>query len=885
LVRGSAIQIHPLVCTAFNADFDGDQMAVHVPLSRAAQDEARQLMMSSRNILSPADGSPIISPSKDMVLGCYYLTEMQEGMRGEGKVFADFEDAITALEHGAVDLHARVKLRITAAEFPIPAGEAPDPAVLETTAGRILLNNALPMGLRFVNERMDKGGLKRLIAAVFYNTGVDETVRVADQIKELGMRWATRSGVTMSIGDLVVPAVKRTVLTETNAKVASINTNFAEGLITEQERYGLTVQSWTDAMSRVSASVTEALDRRGPVYMMGESGAAKGNFDQIRQIAGMRGLMSDPSGRIIEMPVRSNFREGLSVLEYFISTHGARKGLADTALRTADSGYLTRRLVDVAQDVMVTEIDCGTPHGTVVRAAAPGEVADSVGSRCFGRVTLEPVVHPTTGEVLVEAGATIDRNLASAIDKGKVLQVHVRSVMQCRARRGICQMCYGLDLGRNELVALGTAVGIIAAQSIGEPATQLTMRTFHLGGIAAGTDIVQGLPRVEELFEARVPKGVALASDLNGTVEIHQDGDQLRIKVVSAHIREHEIPLGKDQVAVVASGDKVTRDQIVAVPRAQAEDPLQRKSRTKSKIVNKRLLAKVAGDGLVAVADGTVEVREGLILLRKEVEESVEYPTSSAAELRVQNGQFVSKGDQLTEGPLNPQDILRLRGRDAVQRYIVDEVQKVYRIVGVAVNDKHIEVIVRQMLRRISVDASGDTELLPGKLVDQFVFEAANRAMRTESKKPATGHWVLLGVTKASLNNESFLAAASFQDTTRVLTEAVVEGRVDHLYGLKENVIIGKLIPAGSGWQHYADKALADQQAAAGVLTEDGSAAMLNAPRGAELGLDVDEDEDEDEDEAEDGEEALSGGRLAAEIGVPNALDDVVATPESGSGP
>ena len=845
LVTGSAIQIHPLVCTAFNADFDGDQMAVHVPLSRAAQDEARFIMKSTLNVLSPADGSPIIAPTKDMVLGAYYLTEMVDGAKGEGRVYADLADASLAYEHGVVDLHAKIKLRVTSTDFPLDGDEPADPGFIETTAGRVIFNAALPRHLRFVNERLDKGGLRRVLAGAFFASGIEATAEIADRIKTIGMHWATRSGVTMGVSDLVIPPVKREVLEDANSVVAGIEHNFAEGFITDDERYSLTVKKWTEAMETVTASVPQHLDRMGPVYMMGNSGAAKGNFDQIRQISGMRGLMSDPTGRIIEMPVRANFREGLSVLEYFISTHGARKGLADTALRTADSGYLTRRLVDVAQDVIVMGEDCGATAGDHIVTGDPSEVEGSVGDRSFGRFTLSVVAHPETGEVIVPADEVIDSTMSQVIEEVGVEDVHVRSVSQCRNARGVCQRCYGMDLARHEVVEEGAAVGIIAAQSMGEPATQLTMRTFHLGGVAMGTDIVQGLPRVEELFEARMPKGVAVMSDLDGTAEIVEEDDQLTIRVISAHVHEEIYELGKGLVPIVEDGDTVAKDATLALPKEHAEDLLARKAKSKSNTISKRALAPVADTGPRATADGVVSVKKGQIVLRSQSEETAEYRVSAAAQVYVRNGELVSKGEQLTAGPLNPQDILRLRGREALQRYVVEQVQSVYRIVGVAVNDKHIEVIVRQMLRRVSVEMPGDTELLPGTLVDGHLFDAANEKAIEEGNRPATAHWVLLGVTKASLNNESFLAAASFQDTTRVLTEAVVDGKTDYLHGLKENVIIGKLIPAGTGWKRYNEDPLltSDGAAADQLVDENGgseaeeAAAEIRAAGGSAPGL------------------------------------------------
>ena len=806
LVRGSAIQIHPLVCTAFNADFDGDQMAVHVPLSRVAQEEAREIMMSTRNILSPSDGAPIISPTKDMVLGCYYLTETKDSALGEGKSFAGFEDAVLAYEHGAVDLQAKIKIRVTPEDFPVEEVGRGDESFVETSVGRIMLNQALPRELRFVNERLDKRGLSRVIEGVFYTAGMDATSDVADQFKTLGMLWATKSGVTVGIWDLQIPEVKKDVLAKTNAAVGVVKDNFDKGLITDAERYQLTVKNWTDAMAEVSSSVETNLDPMSPVFMMGNSGAAKGNFDQIRQISGMRGLMANPTGAIIEMPVRANFREGMSVLEYFISTHGGRKGLADTALRTADSGYLTRRLVDVAQDVIVMGDDCGSTGGVPVEPDPDG-VLNSVGTRCFGRFPAEPIVNPDTGEIVIPVGTLIDHILVKQIDEAGVLSALVRSPMTCANARGVCQMCYGMDLARHELVAEGAAVGIIAAQSMGEPATQLTMRTFHLGGIATveGLDVVAGLPRVEELFEARVPKGVAVMSDLDGTIEIVEDDDQVRVRVVSSHVRDYEEHLGKGMVPIVEDGDLVASGATLALPREVAEELLERKSKSKSNTISKRALAKVSDAGISAPAEGVVEIKKSKIVLRSEVEDVSEYPISSAAEILVQSGQLVRKGDQITEGALNPQDILRLRGREALQKYIVHEVQKTYGMVGVAVNDKHIEIIIRQMLRREVVDLAGDTDFLPGTLVDRSVFTERNEEVRDGGGRVATSHSVLLGVTKASLNNESFLAAASFQDTTRVLTEAVVEGKTDNLHGLKENVIIGKLIPAGSGWDRKND--------------------------------------------------------------------------------
>ncbi len=892
LVRGSAIQIHPLVCTAFNADFDGDQMAVHVPLSRAAQDEAREIMKSTRNILSPADGTPIITPTKDMVLGCYYLTEMADGRKGEGKKFATFADAVLAYEHGAVDLHAKIQVRVTPEDFPVDEPGRGDQAFLETTAGRVMLNQALPRRLRPVNERLEKNGLRRVIEAVFYSEGLDATGDVTDRIQTLGMEWATRSGVTMGTWDLEIPSDKPKILADTHASVDKIEDYFAQGLLTDTERYAETVKTWLDATAKVSSEVEKTFDELSPVYMLGNSGAAKGDFDQIRQITGMRGLMSDPTGKIIETPVRANFREGMSVLEYFISTHGGRKGLTDTALRTAESGYLTRRLVDVAQDVIITGDDCGTEAGIPVEAGSADEVLGTVGERCFGRYPAEPIVDPATGEILAPLGTLIDHDLSQAIDRANVEYAEMRSPMTCANPRGLCRTCYGMDLARHELVVEGAAVGVIAAQSMGEPATQLTMRTRHLGGVVAGVDIVdteQGLPRVQELFEVRRPKGVAVISDIEGTVEIVEEDEQRRVRVTSAHVHDYTYPLdvrltpivgdgaeveqgaqlalpdhlaadppaletaaagsyplakaagmvevrddrivvraeaaeGAEETAVsehlldvrltpiVDEGAEVERGTPLALPPELAEDLLARKARSKTKTISKRALTKVAGAGVTAEAAGVVSLRDGHIVLRAEEREQNEFPISPATNLLVRNGEHVEAGQQLTEGALNPHDILELRGPEALQQYIVKEVQRVYRMVGVAVHDKHIEVIIRQMLRRDMVDHPGDTGFLPGELVDRAVLAERNREAAEDGKQQAASHPVLLGVTKASLSNESFLAAASFQDTTRVLTEAVVEGKTDSLHGLKENVIIGKLIPAGTGWARYHGPVLEDSE-------------------------------------------------------------------------
>ncbi|MBE3576797.1 MAG: DNA-directed RNA polymerase subunit beta' [Limnochordales bacterium] len=707
LVEGRAIKIHPLVCQAYNADFDGDQMAVHVPLSAEAQAEARILMLSTHNLLLPASGRPVAVPTQDMVIGCYYLTLEKEGAKGEGRYFKDTDEVYLAYAHGEVDLHARVKIRMVGGGF------------LETTPGRLFFNEVLPPDMEYINQVMGKSDLSKLVDRLYHRYGSVQTAEVLDRIKELGFRYATRSGTTISIDDLMVPEEKKEILEEAEKQVAQIEQQHRMGLLSADERYQQICDVWTRAKEQVTKKLQQRLGKFNPVYMMANSGA-RGNWSQLSQLAGMRGLVADPTGRTIEIPITANFREGLTVLQYFISTHGTRKGLADTALRTADSGYLTRRLVDVAQDVIVREEDCGTTAGIPVRALVDegGDVIEPLSERITGRMTAAPVIDPRTGEVLAPANTMIDENLAVRIEEAGIEEIRIRSVLTCETRYGVCARCYGRNLATGGMVEVGEAVGIIAAQSIGEPGTQLTMRTFHTGGVAQ-EDITAGLPRVEELFEARKPKGQAVISEISGTVRIDEDRGTRKVTVV--------------------------------------------------------------GD------DGS----------------EVSYPVSYAARLRVQAGDRVEAGDPLTEGPLNPHDILRVKGPEAVQVYLVQQVQAVYRSQGVDINDKHIEVIVRQMMRKVRVEDPGDTRLLPGSLVDRFEFREENERVKQQGGKPAEGRPVLLGITKASLATESFLSAASFQETARVLTDASIKGRVDPLIGLKENVIIGKLIPAGTGMSRY----------------------------------------------------------------------------------
>ncbi|MBI3743974.1 MAG: DNA-directed RNA polymerase subunit beta' [Chloroflexi bacterium] len=820
LIEGSAIQIHPLVCAAFNADFDGDQMAVHVPLSRAAVLEAKRLMLSTNNMLSPSSGEPVVAPTLDMVLGCYYLTNSRAKVKGEGHKFANADEARLHYDLGAIDLQAEIEIKgIRGHE-----GEW-----LKTTVGRVLFNDVVPAeaNVRYRNETMDKPKLKELVAECFHALGNEGTAKVLDSIKRLGFRFATRSGATIAINDIQVPEVKPQILAGADKKIKDIERQYQRGLITDEERYRQAVAIWTDASAQMEKIIKDRLPMFGSVYMMATSGA-KGNITQIKQMAGMRGLMTDPRGKIIELPIRASFREGLSVLEYFISTHGARKGLADTALRTADSGYLTRRLIDVAQDVIVMSEDCGAVQGTWVTDMPHKALRGAFKDRFIGRYAAAPLVNPVTGEVLIETNNEIDEKAAGtyvealhqyrldALKKAKVPaddlkiaaanwveavkyltqkksipevqaketigeelhRVYVRSPLTCELVRGVCARCYGRSLARGRLVEEGEAVGIIAAQSIGEPGTQLTMRTFHTGGVA-GVDITSGLPRVEELFEARSPKGAAIIAETDGQVEFSEgpDGRVVTIVHTETYSDEYEVPKGH---RVLIEDGSVVEVGTVLARRVDKDEDDKGAQPIKSSIA------------------GTAKVVKKTITVSAVEKEERRYAVPAAARILVETGQQVRAGEQLTEGPVNPQDILRILGRDAVQDYMLEEVQKVYRAQGVAINDKHIEIVVRQMLRKVRVDDAGDADLLPSQLLDRFAFEEVNAKVVSEGGAPATAQPVLLGVTKASLNTESFLAAASFQETTRVLTEAAVSGAIDRLLGPKENVIIGRLIPARS---------------------------------------------------------------------------------------
>jgi len=795
LVEGRAIRLHPLVCTAYNADFDGDQMAIHVPLSAEAQAEARLLMLAAHNILNPKDGKPVVTPSQDMVLGCYYLTLEKEGVLGEGKVFADPAEAMAAYENGLISLHARIALPVKSLGK-TTFTEQQQRALMVTTVGKLIFNEIFPAEMPYINtptkenltkgvpevyfiyekgtdvreyvkqlpdvEAVKKGFLGTIIGECFRRFGTTRTAIILDRIKELGFRYSTKAGLTIAVSDIIVPESKKEILANAEKEVEKVLRQYRRGLITEEERYNRVISIWSKAKDDLTESLMESLGKENSIYMMAHSGA-RGSVSQIAQLAGMRGLMANPSGRIIEMPIKSNFREGLTVLEYFISTHGARKGLADTALRTADSGYLTRRLVDVAQDVIVREEDCGTDRGLWVSAIWEGsELIESLYDRIVGRNSFQTIRHPQTGEVLVKRNQMITEELAEQIVNLGIEKVYIRSVLTCRSHHGVCKLCYGRNLATGTQVEIGEAVGIIAAQSIGEPGTQLTMRTFHSGGVA-GDDITQGFPRIQELFEARNPKGQATITEIGGVVR---------------DIRE------------VRDGREI----------------------------------EVAGETETKV-----------------------YTVSYGSRLRVSVGQQVSPGQELTEGSVDPKEILKINGVLAVEQYLLKEVQRVYRLQGVEINDKHIEVMIRQMLRKVRIIHAGDTNLLPGSIVELSAFENANREAFRSGKEPAVGRPVLLGITKASLETDSFLSAASFQETTRVLTEAAIKGKVDRLLGLKENVIIGKLIPAGTGMARYRNIKV---QPRAEAATEGSDAAGASAGQPAN----------------EAGEQTASGEKVGVEV-------------------
>lgn len=791
LVEGKAIQLHPLVCSAFNADFDGDQMAVHVPLSEPAVKEAKERMLASKNLLKPSDGNPIIGPSKDMVLGVYFLTMATEGLKGHGKVFGSMDEVETALSNGLVHLHTMIKLRVNTAysdedgSVLYPEGEIHE-RVIETTPGRVIFNRALPEPVQFVNRMLDKKGVNNFINQVYRVVGPDETMQVADRIKNLGFKYATVSGVTIAVWDLNVPEKRQVILDEAQQRVDTIDRNYRRGLLTADEQYQRTVDIWNAAKEDVEGAVKDVMDPDSAITIMALSGSTKGGFGPITQIAGMRGMMADPQGRIIPVPIKSNFRDGLSAQEYFISTHGSRKGLADTALRTADAGYLTRRLVDVAQDVIVRNNDCGTSRGIYVRRE-DNFGKQTLAERLWGRSAMEQLVDPETGEIIISVGEIFSEEQADAADKAGLDGIFVRSPMTCEMDMGICAHCYGVDLATGDLVEIGTAVGIIAAQSIGEPGTQLTLRTFHTGGTAkAGGDITQGLPRVDELFEARQkPKGEAVLTEIGGQVQVYmEDGVRHVMVLENKEVDDiYDVPAG--WAVQVENGQQVDLNDPIAV----SED----------------------GQILAARNRGRIEMADGELKVVWESRDERDYEIPAGKRLLVSDGDEVEPGDQLTEGTKNPHRILELQGRDAVTQYLLQQVQQVYRPQGQNINDKHFETIIRKMLSKVMVTASGDTEMLPGMLIESHEFEIANNEIVEEGGEPARATPVLLGITKASLSTTSFLSAASFQHTIRVLAGAAIAGREDLLNGLKENVIIGKLIPAGTGFETEAEEDVVEE--------------------------------------------------------------------------
>ena len=790
LIEGSAIQLHPLVTTAFNADFDGDQMAVHIPLSQKAIAEARSLMLSSKNLLKPADGEPIISPSKDMVLGVYYLTKTDNvEPTGNGRVYATMDEVELAYSLKIVNLHTRIQLKIsTWYDEQGSRMSEPEEQLVDTTVGRVIFNRILPTEIRFVNWTLDKGGLKDLVADLYETCGGETTTNTVDAIKDAGFQYATKSGYSLSVSDITIPATKSDIINNSLQSAEEVMRDFRRGLLTEQEQNERVIEIWQDTTTEVAQAVREAMDPDGNLSAQALSGATKGGFGPISQLAGMRGLMADPSGRIIPLPIRSNFREGLTALEYFISTHGARKGLADTALRTADAGYLTRRLVDVAQDLIINEEDCGTIDSILIRRS-DNIAGQSIGSRIFGRMTAEKVIDPETGEILVERNELIDQKLVRRISASNVEEIRVRSPLTCDLTHGICASCYGMDLGRGEMVEIGTAVGIIAAQSIGEPGTQLTLRTFHTGGVASVGDITTGLPRVEELFEARkTPKGEAVVAEIGGVVFIEQSDrySDLRVaRIEHSEMINEEYDLAAGWTIAVEDGDEVEKDSVIAFLGEEASITAQNAGRVRIETHDSNEDGNGSGDK---------------VIVSYELREEVEYELPTSARLLYKDGDRVEAGEPITEGSLNPHTILRIQGRNPCQVYLLSEVQKVYRSQGQNINDKHYEVIIRKMLSKVHIIRPGDSSYLPGDEVDYLELRQVNDELLAEGKLPAEYQEVLLGITKASLSTESFLSASSFQHTIKVLANAAVAGKEDLLYGLKENVIIGKLIPAGTGF-------------------------------------------------------------------------------------
>ncbi len=773
LIEGKAIQIHPLVCAPYNADFDGDQMAVHVPLTKAAREEAKDLMLSTNNLLRPATGDPVTAPSQDMVLGCYYMSSIEKGNKGEGRTFADKHEAILAFDMGKIHLRSAIKVRLKPGE------------IIDTSVGRVLFNNILPKSMQFVNKAVNKKDLSKLIADALYKLGREAAVNLVDRIKDTGFSYLTYSGMTLSAADLTTPQEKGGLIAKASKDADEIKAQYKAGLLTDDERYQKVIELWSKVRDEVSDAVEKHIDKKGAVYAMIDSGA-RGSWAQTSQLMGMRGLMANPAGRTIELPVTGSFKEGLSVLEYFISTHGARKGLSDTALRTANAGYLTRRLVDVGQDVIVNEEDCGGSEGIDITRKDSEDMGETVAQRIWGRAALKEIKDPNTKKTIVKKNEIITEEHLPTLVKMDLDEVSIRSVMTCKAKRGVCRKCYGVDLGRNVPAENGLAVGIIAAQSIGEPGTQLTMRTFHTGGVANVGDITQGLPRVEELFEARPIKKPAVVAEITGKIKVVEEDKEKIIFVQGGDVKKDRYEFTEDMKAKVKDDTEVTKGDIIA------KGP-------KTNI-------KVKTNGIARVKEGVIEVvREG--------SSEKEYSVPLKTPLWVRTGDLVNKGDQLTEGPIDLRNLFKLSGSRAVQKYVLKEVQHIYSSQGQKVNDKHVEIIIRQMLSRVRIRDAGDTEFIPGDIVGKTQVMYANMDMEKENKQKATFENLLLGITKASLSTESFLSAASFQETARVLIDAAILGRQDPLNGLKENVIIGKLLPAGTGWELANSKRVKEAEA------------------------------------------------------------------------
>ncbi|MSR85694.1 DNA-directed RNA polymerase subunit beta', partial [Candidatus Uhrbacteria bacterium] len=782
LVEGKAIQVHPLVCAAFNADFDGDQMAVHVPLSEQAQREAKQLIASNKNLLKPSAGEPIIAPTQDMILGCYYLTNIRPGSKGEGMVFTDMNEAVTAHRLGHVDIHAPIRARIKNAEGKIE--------LMETTVGRMIFNSFLPKEAGYLNKTMGKKDLTNLVFQLYERSGEDVTAQTMDEIKRIGFKFATKSGLTIAANDMIIPPEKQKIVDDASDVVKKINDQYWKGLVTDDERYTHTIKVWSETKSKIAELMVKTIDKENDLFYMVNSGA-RGNWGQITQLCGMKGLVANPAGKTIELPIKSNLKEGFTILEYFIATHGGRKGKSDTALKTAEAGYLTRRLVDAVQDIIVREFDCGTTEFlTIKRNEALIEVPEPFDKRIRGRVLAREVAHKKTGEIILPEGIEIDEKSIEELEKAGINEIEIRSITTCSAENGICQQCYGRDLGTNRIATIGTAVGIIAAQSIGEPGTQLTMRTFHMGGVAEGQDITQGLSRVEELFEARAPKLPAILSEIDGVAKIHRKGNQVEVEITSNGPIIFDYPLEVSFEPSVKVGESVAEKQMIA------------KSGQFKNVVRAEYSGKVE------------KIENGIISIRTNISIEKIYKIPFGKIIRIKNGQQVTRGMALTSGHLNLRELMRLTDMYTVQRYIVEEVQNIYESQGQNINDKHIEIIARQMLSKARITDPGDANFLPGEIVNVISMEKANKKLTSQKKKTIRLERLLLGLTRIALYTDSWLSAASFQETIRVLVEAGTTRKLDELQGLKENVIIGRLIPAG---EHYRKKlAIAAAALAAG---------------------------------------------------------------------